>query len=584
MTELEAYLKGVVFEEAPAEEEPEESPNGGVGEGGEGNPETEGGGEEEQEGCEQGEEEEDEEQEDEELKKIKEKQSQKSIKQLKSVSEQIEPVKIKLDATTNRFRSCSGTLPPILWPSDFKTLKQANAIVKLKPSDFAKLKKAIDNKRTDLIGQFTKEQTKIQTEQPIVLAKIADMWTAYWAAWTAFWNTMVVPNIQWIGIVVAFLLIAVLALALILSSVAAAQQSGGLESLYGADGKDHYGVRLIYKDEEQEKEEIIKNFTSVLGETLENAEATFNLDGSLDITLEIATTDEDVTIPEEGTDEYTVVKNIALAVNNIDGGGASASNTMEEIASGITYFGIAGQEMQADVAEAIYTYINENNAYTYTYTGTSSQPEEDAIETLIAEIITNYIKTTYNTRTEKLFVEDVMFKSSEDHLKVTSARNYIAMIYLNKNVVIVDHVWMRAIQEDLEISMNLSYNGQKIAFNREDENFGKKDDEMGDMGDEFESEETPSDEEVGDSQTYVFATPSGMRWIVDKTPEVDTDKPVKGALSQVGSTLNGQEFLQLVEGSENIYTFNTNYLMITFEANKPFYFSEIEFYREIVRT
>jgi len=585
MTELEAYLSGVVFEEQPQEDETEEDDEiGGVGEYGDSPEEDD---EDEDDGEEDDEEEEEEE--DPEQAKQKSKRGQAALKQIKDITKDIEPIKIQLTTMATKFKGSSGALPPMMWPSDIKTIIKAGKILKTQESDLNKMRKSIDKKNTNLITQFTKEKTKLQTEQPIIVSKLADVWASYWGAWAAFWNVTVVPNIQWFALVFGVLAIVCLVVLLIFASVGSAQQAGGLESLYGANGKDFYGVRLIYKDEAKEKEEIINNFISVLRGSINHVESAWKAeDGSLelDIYLELPenVTATELILESEGVykEEYEVVTEMALAVNSADGGAGGES--LIEIVDGIQYFGIAGAELNTEVAEVIIEYINSNDSYNYT-------GEDDIDSELeIDNGIRNYINQTCVTRTEKLFVEDHMFESESDQLKVTAMRNYVAMIYLTKQNISVNHLWMRAIQEDLTISMKLFNAGTEIALNPEGADFGKpetgegEDFEDEDFGGGDGEEEFPSDEEVGDSQTYVFATASEMGLIVNAGSEVDIENPIENkALSNVGSTLNGNMFLQLVEGTENVYTYNKNGFMVTFDANKPFYFSEIELAREIVR-
>lgn len=255
--------------------------------------------------------------------------------------------------------------------------------------------------------------------------------------------------------------------------------SGTSDATFGVNGENFYGMRYVYRDEQQAKADLWADYANALNYTIENFEdenVTLNLkmpytaEGELDLAKLNATAEEG-----KFADEYVlaveIAKDVCLADNlgvenevlaeldeilaaiKTSGFGTELAEkldtNLDKVLASIKYFGFDAalvDEIAADLAQLI-----EDNAALYTLNSAEdgSTPSIDVSDTLqpafsnllLQEYVTKLGGTDAPTRTDLLYIKDYILGDDADStVEGIVQENYVAMIYLPKNNVTISSV------------------------------------------------------------------------------------------------------------------------------------------------
>lgn len=316
-------------------------------------------------------------------------------------------------------------------------------------------------------------------------------------------------------------------------------------SIDGITGKDFYGARLIYKDEEKSKLDTINDYVGIVSATIDNLE-----NSTLDITLEMPTINSNFNeqnFSTENSQIYTFLQDLAEIVYISDNPEQAVPPSLMEKASGIKYFGI-NNAINTSFAEKISTYINTYNLYAQIGT---ELPEAE-IENIITNSVKTFVENSYQKRTEKLYVKDYILQNDDDSLSNIPQQNYVAMIYFPKQSTTFNKVSFLlnlAENQDVEITLN------DLTFNK---NFEANDDSLY-------------------TWTYVPTTNVNIPVPIYQGFDNENAEYCKTEKSLYDLLLNYKpESLIATETDENILTFNAEGCVVKLNSSQKFYFSEYE--------
>jgi len=175
------------------------------------------------------------------------------------------------------------------------------------------------------------------------------------------------------------------------------------------------------------------------------------------------------------------------------------------------------------------------------------------VETIIANQVSLSVARNV-VRTEKLFIEDQVFESDTDVLKITQSKDYRAMIYMPKRDVTFNWFYVKAFR--------INSNYFKVYIQN-----GSAEPEL--LEYEFVEEEQ-----------YFYQSKTNLNWQVSAF-DYDPQNPINGSLAELGKS---QETLGLLtqakdkDGNpiENVYTYANVGMQIKFVSDTPFMFAEAE--------
>lgn len=362
------------------------------------------------------------------------------------------------------------------------------------------------------------------------------------------------------------------------------ETEGGVGSQFGIKGNDFYGARMVYKDEELAKINMIEDYVELVQMGIDEANevATPNVK----LTINIVMPDEEFSYEE--FDEtafsgsypvlYSTITEIAKVIYKADTG-SSASGTLLEITGGIPYFGIVQVDENSDGKDDITALIEEaiiNNS-TFESSGSGSgesgegegESEVDASDienakTAISEALSPlFTAEKYTIRTEKLFVKDYIL-SGEDMMKDIAKQNYIAFIFMPRKSVTFNKFSFSIGGADLtEFTISLKNNGSEITLKKDDADY--------------------STDESGETQSYIYTT--GDTLSVSAGVFEDIDENNLEALSEglslfdiVESVDNYSTYLETGTGESSIsyYTIKKNGVVVELSNAEAFNFVEFE--------
>ena len=255
---------------------------------------------------------------------------------------------------------------------------------------------------------------------------------------------------------------------------------GGTGSVNGVTGKDFYGVRMVYKDDEQASKQIIEEYVGLIEYGVNQVEAitSMQIEGE---TYEEISIHVNITLPEDydyssfneatfATD-YADVNELLLQMTEkaflMDNAGAAVPTTILERTAALQYFGYTA-ELKADISKLISDYISNN--YTFTCkAGDEGVVTSDQIKTKIETDLNTKLGTKIQAvRTEKLFIKDYIFTSDDDKMQNVAEKNYVSMIFMPKKNVNFESVELVISKADLNnFTIACDNNGSNVALKEE---------------------------------------------------------------------------------------------------------------------
>ena len=433
--------------------------------------------------------------------------------------------------------------PPFIDPViELKTKLDARKHVRFESKEIMKAAAQVSPKKRQQFNVYFRKYKRLLKEVKSQLTKDDFLMVVAWGKW-------IIEQLAKLGPYALLVILAVILIVGIFVGICALVQveqdiaDNGLTSTYGVNGESFYGVRLIYEDKEKEKLQFVADYEGYITAAISDIEQAYP---EIDITLEIP---EDYNyFGEDASVQKTLVTTIAGEVFKIDNPSSQIPATLTEIVGGIKYFGI-NQDVHQVVAEAIYKYINDNNAYQKS--GEQELPSD--VETAIANVVNASVAKNV-VRTEKLFIEDQIFEDSDDTLIIKNAKNYKAMIYMPKRNITFNWFNVKAYRINKSEFKIYIRNGN--------------------------SEPVELDYQYLEQNQYFYESAENLGISVAKY-EFDAQNKVNGSLAELGKNVSTANLLaQAVdeEGNiiENVYTYAPVGMQLVFETDVPFMFGEAE--------
>ena len=290
-------------------------------------------------------------------------------------------------------------------------------------------------KYPELLGLTTKIRTKVMANK--VKAEVGKK------SWGA-------------AIVAAVAVLLLIVLLVVVCAVPVQALSGDGETAAGVSGEGFYGIRMVYKDEERAKNDLIENYLAVVEHAIESV-AGKSVDGET-ITIDIDMLDEGdeidyATFENDYPELSPIVLKIAQVVSAADNGSTSAA-TLEECLSEINYFGLPKNEVNK-IASDISDFIEAS-------AGISSD---------VSGLINSNLGE-FTTRTEMYYIKDYIFKSAEEMQSGVEAQQYVAFIFMPKRNVEFKSVSFKVVGENLDgINCDLTYNQSALNLVEDSRNY-----------------------------------------------------------------------------------------------------------------
>ncbi len=354
--------------------------------------------------------------------------------------------------------------------------------------------------------------------------------------------------------IVALILVAAIAVAMILFRMKEAT-----EAISGINGKDFYGARMVYKDDDLAAQSIVEDYVQIVEKGVDEAKALSISGVTLEINITLPTEEFDYSTFDETEFQvsypvlYSMVFDIAKVVYKIDNSADFAGSTLIECVSGIAYFGF-DQTFMPDISKVVADAISSNT--------TTSDGSDVSVE-ITSSLNTLYSQAEYNIRTEKVFIKDYILFGEEDTIKNVATENYVSFIFMpRKNVTFTSLSFTAGNVNINEFSISLSNNGTNVPIKKDDVDL--------------------SDDEEETKQSYTFITD---KINISATAFTDIDSANISALREglslfdiVENVDNYELYLEQTTGenSQQYYTFKKNGVVVSLEHTEKFNFVEAE--------
>ncbi|MBR6778740.1 MAG: hypothetical protein IKM43_01115 [Clostridia bacterium] len=349
-------------------------------------------------------------------------------------------------------------------------------------------------------------------------------------------------------IVVVVLLVIILVVLAVVMAVSFFQdqkevRENGMATGDGVKGYAFYGCRVIYKNDELARQQMIEDYINIVSGSLQ---------GVADFTVNLTLPQEDYNYEnfnnlDASSDYfhlYTIVNNMADIMYKHDNDAEPTDIEFVEVLDGIKYFGIESDiaTLTNQIATSISGYVLDNNLYTLSPGGTLPTVEELSIH------VENYIKINQPTvRVEKLIVKDYILADNEQ-MPNTFAEQYVGMLFMPKKQIIFDFLSFKTMDTDENFEMWIQNGETRFSLS------------------EIKNKELGTDlyESFGHLNQIVYEYEYGQAM---ETP---------AGINQLFDLDNNEYYFKLLtdENGNEYYTFNFNGMSVQFNANQPFFFAE----------
>ncbi len=382
------------------------------------------------------------------------------------------------------------------------------------------------------------------------------------------------PALFWILMItfVIFLLISVVSIVGSMSG----QNGGDPSAQYGINGRDFYGARMVYKDDEKANAQMVEDYVTLVENSVSEVQkinsvtvsgATYNL--TLNINILFPEEDYDystfneTTFSTEYATLYLLIKDIAQIVYLADNGTAYSGETLIDCFKDIKYFGFANYE-------AISNKLVEKISANTTISVKDSGGNDVALTTEIQNAFTNQVTTNltsanfkekYSLRTEKLFVKDYILNGADEMISNVKKENYVAMIFMPKKNVTFKKFSFQISNTNFEnFTISITANGTEIPVETDGANISF------DEG----------------SEAYVYSTSSNLNINAEMFDE-DIDETNLNALSEekslfeiANSFVNYSTYLKAKADDNSVLTIKQNGVVVNLSNIEAFNIVEFE--------
>lgn len=243
------------------------------------------------------------------------------------------------------------------------------------------------------------------------------------------------------GIVAILVLVAIAVVCLLLFSA----DSG--ETIMGVTGKDFYGCRLVYENEERAKNDLADNYLEIINNSIDVVDIN---NPTLEINIAMPSEEYVMDYSTFTTDYPTLggaVWSVAKIVSKFDNSQASSATDLATCLGEIKYFGLPNDaNTTSDIVLAIADFIIDVEDLNI---------DANSISSHISSVVKKY-----QTRTEKLYIKDCIFESEDEMMGIVDEECYVAFVFMPKNEVTFTSIVFQILSEDLTgVSLKL-FNGE----------------------------------------------------------------------------------------------------------------------------
>ena len=239
------------------------------------------------------------------------------------------------------------------------------------------------------------------------------------------------------------------------------ENGGNVGAMIGVTGKDFYGIRMVYENEEQANNELIGEYLTIIEDSVESVPATYT------VNIEFPSDDYKIdynTFPQEYGSLSSVVFNVAKVVSKIDNGAESAAGDLVTVLSEVKYFGIP-QAGVNDISTVISDFIKTN----------TTDNEGNAVTSDFSQNVQACLQNKL-IRTEKLLIKDYIFTSDNQMQANVSKEKYVAFIFMPKrDITFTAMGFVVQGPQVSDVELKLTNNGSEIRLTRDDSDYNKED-------------------------------------------------------------------------------------------------------------
>lgn len=357
----------------------------------------------------------------------------------------------------NKLKRIKAKLPkkfvPMFTPIESRSLKQALAHPKLKP-----MVNAI---------KFQLNQQKLKFAGKLI--------------------SIIAPAIPIILIVLLILIIVIVVIVTLQSTMPwlfDGNSDAEANSPFGVSGEKFYGVRAIYKDDEQARANLLENYVGTVTGALGEITGITSIEKEGAHTIEITILNDsnlsEIALPNDYDfsafneeefklaypDLWTMTSEIVDKVYMFDAGliNIPSETTLTQKLNGIKFFGF-NELINEDIKTLVENYVKTH----YSFASDSDIIESD-VENEIESKLTNYFaQTKLKIRTEKLFIKDFIFENEDDKVSGMKKENYVQMIFMPKQIVkFTSFSFFVSSTDEANFEMKLMNEDKEISLTRDD--------------------------------------------------------------------------------------------------------------------
>lgn len=335
----------------------------------------------------------------------------------------------------------------------------------------------------------------------------------------------------------------------------------GMTSQHGASYDNFYGSRVVYKDDDQARVELLNQYNTLIVDVVDNIESTHLAGGKIDVNIAIPTedndnyfTDVDMAIYEsEYGAHYALLKAIAEEVHTYDFiTSSSAFATLNETLDDIGHFGFSSG-MIDPIANKIKAALGVDGVVVVQADDPDNVPSIDKYN-IIDSAVEEVVSMSIAKQTEKLFIRDYIFSEDNKTMANIPQEQYVSMTFMAKG--------------------NVSFKSFSFTVAGIDDDFSMrvvKDDQIIQLSKEIYMEIS------GQDTIYMFKSDNALNVATAEYANVgDLDLSTGKSLLEIARTsVDSTKYLQTLADTD-VLTFNQEGVRVEFNNDTPFMFAEYE--------
>ena len=376
------------------------------------------------------------------------------------------------------------------------------------------------------------------------------------------------PILPYIGIG-ALIIILIIAIIAIIGSIMPhlfpddENAESGASALYGINGTDFYGARMVYSDNDKATQTIVEDYVEFVENgiieakqittvTANNGGETFDVELTIDIKLpsedfDYSTFDE-TDFKTDYAELYEIVYDIAKSVYKTDNGTEFNGVSLIQCVDEIKYFGYgdlnAIKTISKDAIINKVSFVSVND--------TENKLTQEDINSAVATKLDEHYSTYSTARAEKLFVKDYILEG-EQMMSDVPKQNYVAMIFMPRKDVTFTKLSFAVGNANLS-NFEIDINGEKLSHD----------------GNNLGTEE---------KQSYIYG--GGVYFSAEKFVDIDesnlTALSSEISLFEVAKLNNALTYLNEVnDGTNNYLTIKKNGVVVNLFNTEAYSFVEFE--------